>query len=102
MRSQQQVIIIRNEKSMGIAYALWFFFGYLGLHRFYLNRVGSGIAQALLFLAGTATTAIVIGFLPLGVLGVWWICDLFLTARIVRAVNTASPATSLPTALQGE
>lgn len=27
-----------SEKSMGVAYALWFFFGLLGVHHFYLNR----------------------------------------------------------------
>ncbi len=35
-----------EQKSKAIAYLLWFFggFGTLGLHRFYLGRVGTGIA----------------------------------------------------------
>lgn len=33
-----------EQKSKGVAYALWFFggFGTLGLHRFYLGRIGTG------------------------------------------------------------
>lgn len=31
----------RNQKSVGIAYLLWFFFGWLGVHKLYLgNRIG--------------------------------------------------------------
>ena len=34
-----------RERSLIIAYLLWFLFGGLGLHRFYLGRTTSGMAQ---------------------------------------------------------
>ena len=30
-------------KSTGVAYALWFFFGGIGAHKFYLGRPGVGV-----------------------------------------------------------
>ena len=85
--SDQQTVIVKKEKSMGIAYALLIFLGQLGLHRFYLNRVGTGIVQLLLGVIGWATTWIVIGFIPLGILALWLLIDLFLTAGMVRSEN---------------
>ena len=35
--------VILQEKSLGIAYLLWFFFGPLGIHRFYLGKTATGI-----------------------------------------------------------
>jgi TM2 domain-containing membrane protein YozV len=58
-------------KSIGIAYVLWFFLGLLGIHRFYLNRVGTGI---LWLLTG-------------GLLGIGWLVDLFLIPGMVRRAN---------------
>ncbi len=72
---------------MGIAYALWLFLGQVGLHRFYLNRVGSGVAQLLLGIVGWATVWVVIGFIPLAILWIWLFVDLFLTASMVREAN---------------
>jgi len=77
---------------MGIAYALWFFLGQLGLHRFYLGRVGSGAAQLLLGIVGWATVWVVIGFVPLAVLWIWLLVDLFLTASMVREANRSIAA----------
>ena len=50
--AEQQVIIVKQEKSMGLAYVLLIFLGQLGIHRFYLGRVGTGVAQLLLSLVG--------------------------------------------------
>lgn len=85
--SEERVIIVKTEKSMGVAYALLIFLGQLGLHRFYLNRVGTGVAQLLLGLVGWATAWIMIGYIPLAILWVWVIVDLFLTAGMVREAN---------------
>ena len=38
------------KRSALLAYLLWFFLGWFGLHRFYLGRIGSG--PALLGLLG--------------------------------------------------
>ena len=34
-----------RNKSLVIAYLLWFLFGGLGMHRFYMGRINSGLAQ---------------------------------------------------------
>ncbi len=86
-QQQRQIVVLAHPKSMGVAYALWLFLGQLGLHRFYLDRAGSGIAQLLLGLVGWATVWIVIGFIPLAILWIWLLVDLFLTASMVREAN---------------
>jgi TM2 domain-containing membrane protein YozV len=60
-------------RSVGIAYLLWFFggFGVLGLHRFYTNRVGTGI---LWFFTG-------------GLFGIGALIDLFLIPGMVANAN---------------
>ena len=42
------------RKSLGAAYALLLTFGYVGAHRFYLDRPVSGTLQAMMTLAGLA------------------------------------------------
>jgi TM2 domain-containing membrane protein YozV len=77
---------------MAVAYVLLLFLGQLGLHRLYLGRVGSGIAQLLLGLVGWVTVVFVVGFVPLVVLWIWLLADLFLTAGMVREPNRAITA----------
>lgn len=40
--------ITPSKKRRGLAAILAFFFGYLGVHRFYVGRTGSGMAMILL------------------------------------------------------
>jgi TM2 domain-containing membrane protein YozV len=58
-------------KSKLIAYLLWFFLGWLSLHRFYLGKIGSGIIY------------LITGQL----LGIGWLVDLFLTGSMVDTYN---------------
>jgi TM2 domain-containing membrane protein YozV len=58
-------------KSKGIAYLLWFFLGWAGIHRFYVGKVLSGI----------------IYLLTLGLLGLGWFIDLFLLSGYVDTYN---------------
>lgn len=58
-------------KNLGVAYLLWFFFGILGVHHFYLGKVGRGL---LWLLTG-------------GLLGIGLLVDLFTLPSQVRQVN---------------
>jgi hypothetical protein len=53
-----------SERSRGVALALAIVGGFLGLHRFYAGKIGTGIAQ----------------IVTLGGLGIWWFYDLVLLA----------------------
>jgi TM2 domain-containing membrane protein YozV len=76
-----------SKKSTGIAYLLWFFLGYLGVHRFYLGRTGSGIAMAIISVISWITVFVGIGFIGLAVIGVWWLVDAFLIPGIATRAN---------------
>lgn len=73
MNTDTQLLIearIANEqKSTGVAYALWFFLGIFSAHRFYLGRPLSAILQI-------ASYFIVVGF-------IWWIVDAFLIGDMI-------------------
>jgi len=60
-----------QEKSKGVAYFLLIFFGWLGFHRFYLGKIGTG----LLYLC------------TLGLFGVGIIFDLFTLGDKVAIYN---------------
>lgn len=78
-----------NSKSMIVAYLLWFFLGSFGIHRMYLGRWFSGLMMLGLLAIGSLTTIILIGWLPLGVLGLWWLLDAILTFMMVESHNDA-------------
>ena len=82
-----------QKKSPGVAYLWWFLLGFLGAHRFYLKRPGSGIAQAIAHIGGTwlafrdmDNTA---GWVLAVIGGLWVLVDMFLIPGMVRANNTA-------------
>lgn len=60
-----------SQREVGIAYLLWFFFGVLGVHHFYLGNIARGV---LYLLTG--------GFLGVGIL-----VDLFLLPSLTRRRN---------------
>lgn len=78
-----------GKKSTGIGYLLWFFFGGLGVHRFYLGRTGSGIAMLVIFILSLILTFAFIGAFGFIVLGIWVIVDAFLIPGIAREHNQA-------------
>lgn len=78
---------VSKEKSMAIAYLLWFFLGGLGAHRFYLGKFSSGLAQAGLVIFGAITSAFIIG-LPILIAGALWaFVDVVFVHRWVRRHN---------------
>ena len=60
-----------KQKSKGTAYALWFFLGGLGAHRFYAGHTGYAIGMLLTF----------------GGLGVWTLIDAFLIGKAIEQHN---------------
>jgi TM2 domain-containing membrane protein YozV len=68
------------QKELWVTYALWLFGGTLGLHKFYLGKIGWGIIYLLTF----------------GLFFIGWLIDLFLIPSQVRRVNQALRFSSVP------
>jgi TM2 domain-containing membrane protein YozV len=60
-----------QQKSVGVAYALWFFLGVLGAHQFYLGKTGRAISYIFTF----------------GWLGIGLLIDLFTMSKQVQQAN---------------
>ena len=74
--TSQQLAMVQSEvkgkeKSKGIAYALWFFLGALGGHRYYVGDVIMGIAMTL----------------TLGGFGFWALIDVFFIGSRIEKKN---------------
>ncbi|WP_252260224.1 TM2 domain-containing protein [Erythrobacter aurantius] len=75
---KKQMLFEQNEKSKGVAYLLWLFLGWLGVHRMYAGKTKSGIAQMLLSFT-------VVGFVLVTLW--WWIIDAFLIPGMINERN---------------
>lgn len=84
---------VANESpSTLVAYLLWFFLGMFGAHRFYLGRWLSGLVMLGLFGLGSALAFILVGYIPLALVGLWWVLDALLIPGMIatdRAVLRA-------------
>jgi TM2 domain-containing membrane protein YozV len=60
-----------NDKQTLVTYLLWFFFGFLGVHKFYLNKTAWGLVY---FFTG-------------GLFMIGWLVDLFTIPSQVRRYN---------------
>lgn len=71
------VVVDQNEsaKSKGVAAVLCFFLGWLGIHRFYAGKVGTGILMIVLSILSGIGVWFIIGFIPLIILTLWIIID---------------------------
>ena len=67
------------------------FLGSPGIHKFYLNQTGQGILYLCLFLTGWATVWFLIGIIPLVILGILLIIDIFLIPGRVNQLNGVTP-----------
>lgn len=79
-----------GKKSALLAYVLWFFLGWFGVHRFYLGRVVSGIVMLVLWGLSWLLHFILIGFLGFAVIGLWWLIDALLIPGMTRSYNEDS------------
>jgi TM2 domain-containing membrane protein YozV len=66
------------EKSKTVAALLCFFLGSLGVHRFYLGKIGTGILQIILLVLGSILLIFGIGAFLYGILGLWVLIDFIL------------------------
>jgi hypothetical protein len=64
-------MIIVPIKSKVVAYLLWFFLGFLGVHKFYLEKIGIGVLYLFTF----------------GIFGIGWLVDLFILGGQVDIYN---------------
>lgn len=62
----------KRKKSTAVVWLLWFFLGGFGAHRYYLGKIGSGVAMTL----------------TLGGLGIWTLIDIFLNMGMLNKKNT--------------
>lgn len=78
-----------REKSMGVAYLLWFFFCQLGVHRFYVGATSSAVIQASLFVVGwmMVLSGISAAFLAVVVGAIWALADAFMIPGLIREAN---------------
>ena len=84
---QVHVVQQVGTKEVGIAYALLIFLGGLGIHRFYLGRVGSALALLVLWQLGAWTWWTGVGLIFGAAAVLWWIVDLFVLGSMVREEN---------------
>lgn len=85
---QRQLLIeqrVANEsKSQIAAYILAILLWGFGLHRMYLGRWMSGLLMLVLWSIGWLTAPILIGWIPLAIVTLWNVADLFLIPGMVR------------------
>ena len=87
--SRQMMMYDAQKKSVGVAFILWFFLGYLGAHRFYAGKTFTAISQFVLTLLGGVLAMVGVGFVFLGIVGIWLIVDIFLLPGIIRSYNVS-------------
>lgn len=75
-----------GEQNVVVAYALWFFLGGIGIHRFYTKQSLGWLYIAGL-IVGLATSLFVIGYFILIGLCVWWIVDGIKLNGVVQRFN---------------
>lgn len=76
-------------KSLLLAYLIWFFLGYGGVHRMYLGRWVSGLLMLGVFVISWVLTLVFIGYLGLGFVLLWWVLDAVLMPGMVTRSNEA-------------
>lgn len=76
-----------NKKSLVVSYVLWFFFGGIGGHRFYLKQTGTAVAMLLIFLVSIPLSFVFVGLFGFLVIGIWALVDAFLIPGLARDYN---------------
>lgn len=97
--TEKQLSILNSEmekhkKSTGLAYVLWFFFGTLGIHKFYIGNSKMGITYLVfgivgwislcIALASESAGLVIFGLLCLAAVGIMLLIDLFTIPKQLR------------------
>lgn len=70
---------VSSKSRLATALLAWFL-GTLGLHRFYIGKIGTGLAILILGVVGWATTWILgFGFIFITIAGIWVFVDFVVT-----------------------
>ena len=67
-----------SSKSKAVAALLNFFLGTLGIHRFYLGKIGTGIIMLVLTIIGASTAIFYVGWAFVAIVGIWDLIDFFI------------------------
>lgn len=76
-----------NKKLVTVAYVLWFFFGAIGGHRFYLRRTGTAVTMLIIFLVSAVVSFLGFGAFGFAIVAVWALVDAFLIPGMTRDYN---------------
>ncbi|MEJ2743933.1 MAG: TM2 domain-containing protein [Gammaproteobacteria bacterium] len=88
MKDQTVSMKINVEgKNIILAYLMWWFLGWAGVHRFYLGHIKTGLTQLILFTIGCITSTILIGLVLLIPWFIWWALDAYFTYQMVSEEN---------------
>jgi len=75
------------SRNVVLAYLIWFFLGYGGVHRMYVGRWISGFIMLAIFGASLLLTLVFVGYIGLALITVWWAIDALLLAGMVHQYN---------------
>ena len=78
-----------RQKSLAVAFLLWFFLGTLGIYNFYLGNKRRGWIMAILTIVAIITFIVIIGMVLLLGLAVVWVIDAVRMGTRVQEANTA-------------
>lgn len=81
----QQIIVVRSQKSPGVAAVLSFFWA--GLGQIYNGEIGKGILFMVLYLVSAFLMFAVIGFITTPILWIFGMVDAYKTAEKINATQ---------------
>jgi len=76
-----------QKKTLLIGATLMVLFGYLGAHRFYAGRMGSGAAQSLITMVSLAALGTWYSVFGMAAVGLWGLCDALLLPKMIADYN---------------
>lgn len=82
-------------KNIILAYLFWFFLGWVGAHRFYLDRPFTAVVMIVLFVLGIPTFLLL--WIPLSI---WWLIDGYIVYMLVTRANAAAGVSSFEVSLK--